>query len=448
MGGRSGLDWLDPGISTVVRASQGDTEGALRTSDPMNIFGLQKGPGVDDSGLKTIQDAALSMYREGSSDYRGQGENRTNFANQLANNALGKGPSLAEAQMRSALDRNLSQQIAAYKSNRSVNPALAMRQNGQQAAQSTQQIAQAAGTARLAEQSQNQQAYQSYLNSLQAGRTSALGAGSGAAGQIAQMSQAENAAQQQRQGQMLGMAGSALMMFSDKNVKTGIKKYSKGGMVDKVKARKYADGGLVSQRSPGDGQNMQDAGPTLGHLFSKMGQTADMQMMSQGGSVPGQAQVAGDSEQNDVVPALLSPGEVVVPRTIVNKGQKAVTKFVTDAIRKDQGSKEPVKMAKGGVVADSKDEFKPKNFLDALQATSFEYKNDTKSKPGAGDNRYLGVMAQDLEKAGPVGRSMVTDGPEGKSVDYGKGFSAILASQAELNSRLSEIEKKWNKGGK
>lgn len=35
-----------------------------------------------------------------------------------------------------------------------------------------------------------------------------------------------------------------------------------------------------------------------------------------GGPVPGQARVAGNSPQNDIVPAKLSPGEVVLPRTV------------------------------------------------------------------------------------------------------------------------------------
>ena len=35
-----------------------------------------------------------------------------------------------------------------------------------------------------------------------------------------------------------------------------------------------------------------------------------------GGFVPGQARVAGNSPQNDVIPAKLSPGEVVLPRTV------------------------------------------------------------------------------------------------------------------------------------
>lgn len=47
----------------------------------------------------------------------------------------------------------------------------------------------------------------------------------------------------------------------------------------------------------------------------------------QGGRVPGNAMVDGDSNKNDTVPAMLSPGEVVVPRSIANDPE-AVKKFV------------------------------------------------------------------------------------------------------------------------
>lgn len=92
------------------------------------------------------------------------------------------------------------------------------------------------------------------------------------------------------------------------------------------------------------------------------------------------------------------------------------------------------------------DDFNPKSFLDKLEAYSYEYKKSAEGKPGVDDERHLGVMAQDLEKAGPVGQSMVDEDETGtKVVDYGKGFSAILASQAHLNKRLEQIEKMYSK---
>jgi hypothetical protein len=47
--------------------------------------------------------------------------------------------------------------------------------------------------------------------------------------------------------------------------------------------------------------------------------------MSRGGHVPGQAKVKGDSYANDNVPAMLSPGEVVIPRRIM-QGPNAASK--------------------------------------------------------------------------------------------------------------------------
>lgn len=52
-----------------------------------------------------------------------------------------------------------------------------------------------------------------------------------------------------------------------------------------------------------------------------------------GDLVPGKAKVAGDSVQNDVVPYNLSPGEVVVPKSIVESSDNAVLDFVK-AIKK------------------------------------------------------------------------------------------------------------------
>lgn len=44
--------------------------------------------------------------------------------------------------------------------------------------------------------------------------------------------------------------------------------------------------------------------------------------MKHGGKVPGEAKVAGDSPKNDTVPAKLSPGEIVVPRSATNDDEE------------------------------------------------------------------------------------------------------------------------------
>ena len=87
-----------------------------------------------------------------------------------------------------------------------------------------------------------------------------------------------------------------------------------------------------------------------------------------------------------------------------------------------------------------------KDFLDKLQAYTYEYKDKYKNMEEAGPGKHTSVMAQDLEKAGPIGQSMVSENESGvKVVDYAKGYGAILAAQAHLNKRLNELEKKKSK---
>lgn len=81
------------------------------------------------------------------------------------------------------------------------------------------------------------------------------------------------------------------------------------------------------------------------------------------------------------------------------------------------------------------------SFLDALKAYTYEYKDEDKKKPGAGSGKFSGVMAQDLEKS-KLGKGMVMDTPDGKMVDYGKGFGLMLAANARLNERLKKLEEK------
>lgn len=53
--------------------------------------------------------------------------------------------------------------------------------------------------------------------------------------------------------------------------------------------------------------------------------------MVRGGGVPGRAPVKGDSPKNDIVDAKLSPGEIVIPRSKVNKSDDEIMDFVKKA---------------------------------------------------------------------------------------------------------------------
>lgn len=73
-------------------------------------------------------------------------------------------------------------------------------------------------------------------------------------------------------------------------------------------------------------------------------------------------------------------------------------------------------------------------FLDALSSSTYRYKN-----PEYGEGRYLGPMAQDLEKT-KLGKDMVMDTPEGKMVDYGRGAPTYLGVAGLLNDRMDDLE--------
>jgi hypothetical protein len=85
------------------------------------------------------------------------------------------------------------------------------------------------------------------------------------------------------------------------------------------------------------------ANTAIGGMINPAGQISKQQVQgpqfpgqgvgyAEGGKVPGHAEVPGDSPRNDKVPALLSAGEIVVPRSIAPHPE-AVKNFVTHLIK-------------------------------------------------------------------------------------------------------------------
>jgi hypothetical protein len=65
----------------------------------------------------------------------------------------------------------------------------------------------------------------------------------------------------------------------------------------------------------------------------------ESQNMAHGSVVPGKAKVDGDSYSNDTVPALLSPGEIVVPRSAAKDPEKAAAFAKSVAMRSGKRKK-------------------------------------------------------------------------------------------------------------
>lgn len=77
-------------------------------------------------------------------------------------------------------------------------------------------------------------------------------------------------------------------------------------------------------------------------------------------------------------------------------------------------------------------DFDADQFLDSLTGYKYKYKDKK-----YGEGTHTGVMAQDLEQT-PEGAAIVEDTPDGKMVDYGKGFGLLLATMAQMHKDMKE----------
>lgn len=95
-----------------------------------------------------------------------------------------------------------------------------------------------------------------------------------------------------------------------------------------------------------------------------------------------------------------------------------------------------VAMASDEELKEDVKEFDPDQFLDSITGYKYKYKSPQKYGPG----EHASPLAQDLEKT-PEGAAIVENTPEGKMVDYGKGFGLLLASMAQIHKDMKEDKK-------
>lgn len=208
------------------------------------------------------------------------------LANQLQQQSLGQGPNPALAQLALTTGQNVKNQAALLAGQRGVgaNPGLAARQIGQLGADVQQQAV---------------------------GQGAALGANQQLAAQ--QQLQQQQALMGALANQQVGQLHSANQMF-------GQQALGNQGQIFGFQAGADQLGAQIAQAN--------SPGYILGSLIGAGGKIGAAALgASGGGKIPGSAQVAGNSPKNDTVPAMLSPGEVVIPRSHV-KDPKKVAAFI------------------------------------------------------------------------------------------------------------------------
>lgn len=473
MGGKSGtpLDEINP-LNKEGAAGKAVASGAFGTLPAMFMGGTDI---KDPAGMQQYTDLANQAQQTYGQNQKFLQENvdpqRKSLLTALAEQASGKAPSIAEAQLKSAFDTSLKNQLALARSNRGGNAGLAARNVSNVAAQQQQNLAQQGAIAKLQERQQAQNALSNQIKNEQNYGIDTLSAALGSQANVAAMQNAQRDRNDKRNKDLLGGAmdlgksfftgglfakggqvqylaeggqvkskkefykqlkacggkvqkkarGGAIDVgdvsafvkgASDNNeIDNSIGGFSKkkkddsgkdmAGMADLAKvAFMAAEGGQVNDNQVEKVSEMEDE--TAKKIFKQHGsialqkylqnkkrlpaaepvqekaeggqilpenmtpeekkmylehgpeavenarknkkmrdnmfnlpeqdyKKAEGGLMLQAGGVPGTAKHAGDNYANDKVPAMLSPGEVVVPRSVIADGPKAAAIFVEKA---------------------------------------------------------------------------------------------------------------------
>lgn len=253
------------------------------------------------------------------------------------------GPSVAENQLRQATDRNIRQGMGALASQRGVNPAILARQilGGTQAA--NQQAVADAATLRAQEQ---QGLYQTLGQMLAQQRSqdlgqSELGVNAGLNTLNANTQRLATAGGLQNQQNATNVQNSLGAQQINAETASNNAKNASGFLSGILNAGAGLLGvpGLLGGGGGGDGGNGGgfSSGPSLG-VANSIGDMSNnfaakyggKYGMADGGVIPGKPEVSGDHPANDTVPAMLSPGEIVIPRSAAKSSTKA--KAFIDAV--------------------------------------------------------------------------------------------------------------------
>jgi hypothetical protein len=270
---------------------------------------------------------------------QGSANNNMQLQSMLMDQAKGGGPNLADEMNRIAVGRNQAAAASTIGSMKGISPAASMRAIANAQGQAG---ADAAGQASLTRMQQQLEAQRMLgVNSMGMTGIGVQGKG-GAQGMNAQTAAGNAKNNSGLVGGLIGGAATGLMMGMMN--KGGVVGMADGGAVALSSLRQ----GLATQNAIMDGEDVPSFTPPMqrrggrggggsgysasqlpdtfepnlgGYNFAGGGQVPDagpasVMSMRSGGMVPGRAPVTGDSPRNDIVPAALSPGEVVLPRTV------------------------------------------------------------------------------------------------------------------------------------
>lgn len=273
--------------------------------------------------------------------------NQQQLSDLLMQTIQGNGPSVAQNQLNNTTNQNIAQGAGMIGSQKGLNPALALRMILNNTANTNQNAAGQGALLRAQEILGSQNIAGNVLNQ-QRGQdiSQSLGQVQSGLSQLGTVGNLQNA----QSGNMVNNTNSANTL----NRQTAAENATAAAKAAKDVTSAVGDmliGGPAKNMFGGGGQAMgEGGGESGGGGGGGMGSWAGgggggmgaIALASEGGMVPGKAGTMGDSPKNDKVPAMLSPGEIVVPRTAAKDPEKA--KEFIEALMKhkvSQGQEEP-----------------------------------------------------------------------------------------------------------
>jgi hypothetical protein len=304
--------------------------------------------------------------------------------------AAGNGPSLAQTQLRSATDANIAQAMALAASQRGGSAGgLGLRQINQQTSNLNQQAATQSALLRAQEQMAAQQQLAGVLDTTR-------GADIGLATNQASFNQQASLSNQQA----LNQAKLAQAQLTQQARQSNLEADMQQRALNDAQARFY-DQNIIAMD-----QDAQQRAMLLEQLRA--------QQHSGIAGVNADAYQAAGKSRAEMASGMGSA--------------MAKAGMFGSALASDERLK--------NVTAEKSDTKKDiQDFVKAIGYHKYTYKDHK-----FGEGEYVSPMAQELEKTA-LGKDMVIDTPEGKMVNYARGFGTMLATAGMLNERLDELEK-------
>lgn len=380
--------------------------------------------------------------------------------------ANGQGPNPAQAELAQATGANVANQAALMAGQRGAgqNVGLMARQAAQQGGALQQQAAGQGATMQAQQSLAALNQLGGLANSQAAIGSQQVGEQQGALGQLGAQANAQqqnllNATNQLNQNKVamqsnMNNANQATAATNAKNQQGILSKVGgavskiAGGLIGGPVGAVIGGGDYKSGSSGGDQQQAAaplQTGPATtvsDNPFGISNQTMNaydggVADLKEGGKVSGKAQVKGDSIKNDTVPAMLSPKEIVIPRSITMhpNAPELAAQFVREHLKKGGSGKK--NFDEGGMA----DEAPPQSASQAAADITGDMPQEMAPQAQAQSPQGIAPQGLSVEQGVPAGMEDQTSEPYAQAVSAQKqGIEKQAAAEGMLGQREAAVE--------